>query len=628
MKHIEPITITTKLTFLLFLLLTCLGVKADIEAFSIEDPSGTKTLETIISSAEWVPHRTLNFNFGYSSSAFWLRLPDELFYNKLNIIDLQFPNLDHVTFYVVDAHGNVKDKQVSGDRIPYDMRATTTSEIIFLVDRVDPGDQIYIRIQTDGSVQASLRIVSEREYLADSHLPKILAFVYGMICITIAFQIVLYFAYRDVGYLYYVTMIASLGLFLATIYRSYQPYIFSGSPEFHHTMIPLFMASSFYFSILFMRHSFKFFQLRTFDKQFNLLLPVPIIIVITSLLTDYQTSIIISFIAIGLIASIILLYASSLIPHARNAGYHLTGILYFYAWLAFILGAVTQVGSELGYVESPLARHGLLFGCVVLIIILAIALSQTLMHEHILHLKMQKQLLKTQTQLFQAEKMKSVARYSSGLIHEIKNPLNWIKASLMYVQKRIDDEQLLLRLQRGLDGITNISRILDGLNWFAYSKPLDKNLTLNLKHCLSSSLNLAAGESEVVTIVNAVPDDIVITGSEVHLAQVFTNLLTNSLKALKGRKSPMIRISCHAVVRDQINMMCVKWEDNGIGMSEDTLKQVFEPFYTHNTIGEGLGLGTSIMLQIIQQHEGHIDVQSEVGQGTVFKIYLKSIAIQ
>jgi signal transduction histidine kinase len=99
--------------------------------------------------------------------------------------------------------------------------------------------------------------------------------------------------------------------------------------------------------------------------------------------------------------------------------------------------------------------------------------------------------------------------------------------------------------------------------------------------------------------------------------QVFLNLITNAAEALdRGRGKIIIRTRKHG------NGVAVDIEDNGSGIPKDVLPKIFDPFFTTKDIGKGTGLGLSISYKIIKQHGGHIDVESNPGQGTRFTVYL------
>jgi hypothetical protein len=107
------------------------------------------------------------------------------------------------------------------------------------------------------------------------------------------------------------------------------------------------------------------------------------------------------------------------------------------------------------------------------------------------------------------------------------------------------------------------------------------------------------------------------------LNQVFLNLISNSIYAIndkfKGQEGGLIKIG----IEEDYEKVVLQFEDNGIGMKEEIQRKIFEPFYTTKPVGQGTGLGMSIVFQIIELHKGRIDVKSKLGEGTIFKLILQ-----
>jgi signal transduction histidine kinase len=104
--------------------------------------------------------------------------------------------------------------------------------------------------------------------------------------------------------------------------------------------------------------------------------------------------------------------------------------------------------------------------------------------------------------------------------------------------------------------------------------------------------------------------------SATQLGQVFVNLLVNAAHAIEGRGTITLRTGC---AQDSVWIEIV---DTGMGMSAETQKRIFEPFYTTKPVGQGTGLGLSISWDIVERHGGSLEVQSSLGQGTCFRITL------
>ncbi|WP_445244763.1 sensor histidine kinase [Microcoleus sp. OTE_8_concoct_300] len=267
----------------------------------------------------------------------------------------------------------------------------------------------------------------------------------------------------------------------------------------------------------------------------------------------------------------------------------------------------------------------------------------------------------TQSQLIQTEKMSSLGQMVAGIAHEINNPVNFISGNIDYANKyiqeladlvtlyqeyypnppdaileRIEDIELeflredlpktLSSMKMGADRIheivvsmRNFSRSDDGnMKSADIHEGIDSTLVI-LNHRLKQGI-------QVIKQYGKLPE---VECSLAQLNQVFMNVIGNAIDALeevkKGDKgySPTIWIST-AVTAD--NTVTVKIRDNGPGIAAGCAQQIFEPFFTTKSIGKGTGLGLAISYQIVAKHQGKIEVNSQIGQGTEFVITLPVVA--
>ena len=132
-------------------------------------------------------------------------------------------------------------------------------------------------------------------------------------------------------------------------------------------------------------------------------------------------------------------------------------------------------------------------------------------------------------------------------------------------------------------------------------------------------------------------ESIEILGNEIEMQQVFINLFNNAFHAMEGiekgqlecRISNTIFKEKHQGLVNKLNSISfvgIYVRDNGMGMTEQVLNRIFEPFYTTKSVGNGTGLGLSVVHGIIKNHKGELYVESELGKGTTFYIYLPTIS--
>lgn len=275
------------------------------------------------------------------------------------------------------------------------------------------------------------------------------------------------------------------------------------------------------------------------------------------------------------------------------------------------------------------------------------------------------QLKQTQSQLIQTEKMSTLGQLLAGVAHEINNPVTSISNNLphliQYVQgllellaiydqtlgeetpeiiaKKAEIEfdyiqedlpQIMSAMTAGSERIReialslrNFSRMDEGKKKFAdIHKGIDSSLLI-LHHRLKAKGDRP--EIQIIKNYSKLPQVKCALG---QLSQVFINLIGNSIDALEQRikendpdvPAPTICI-CTEVVDE--NWVRIRIADNGQGISEESLCQLFEPFYTTKPLGKGTGLGLSISKQIItEKHGGKIECHSKLGQGAEFLIEL------
>lgn len=238
----------------------------------------------------------------------------------------------------------------------------------------------------------------------------------------------------------------------------------------------------------------------------------------------------------------------------------------------------------------------------------------------------------TETQLVQSEKVVSLGRLSAGIIHEINNPLNFAATGLYVLQKQgerlaKEDPQEFTEVLRDIeDGVTRVKNIVADLRTFSHPDAEQRDM-VPLGDVIASALRLLSAEwKEKVQIEQAVPPDLMCHANKNKLTQVFVNLISNALDALKtkpaGPEPPIIRISGHR----EDGKIIVTVRDNGEGIDPQNLAKIFDPFFTTREVGKGMGMGLSICYRIIQELHGNIFAASERGKFCEFTIELPAAA--
>lgn len=243
-----------------------------------------------------------------------------------------------------------------------------------------------------------------------------------------------------------------------------------------------------------------------------------------------------------------------------------------------------------------------------------------------LHEAMEK-LRRAQDNLVRSEKLASMGRLVAGIAHEINNPVNAVINSLGPLDdavKRIaageggspiaiakEAEEILAVVQRGA---TRTKAIVQALHGYARGDDSVQR-EVNLARSVDETLGLLQHRLRHVKVVKDVEPKARILGFPGQIDQVLMNLLTNAAQAI-GDKGGTISVTAH----NQDACVLVTVSDDGPGIPGDVLPRIFDPFFTTKDVGEGSGLGLSIVHGIIERHGGRIDVESQPGQGTKFSI--------
>ena len=239
-------------------------------------------------------------------------------------------------------------------------------------------------------------------------------------------------------------------------------------------------------------------------------------------------------------------------------------------------------------------------------------------------------------QLRQAQKMEAIGTLAGGIAHDFNNILTAIMgyANLLEMNMRGDDP-LRMHVEQILKASVRASDLTNSLLTFSRKqvmnpKPVNLNEIINK---VDKFLTRLIGE-DIEFKTSLTEKELIVMADSGQIEQVLMNLATNARDAMHS--GGRLTISSELVELDEKYMQLhgnglpgryavVSATDTGSGMDEETKKRIFEPFFTTKEKGRGTGLGLAIVYGIIKQHNGHIEVYSEPGHGTIFRIYLPLI---
>jgi two-component system NtrC family sensor kinase len=235
--------------------------------------------------------------------------------------------------------------------------------------------------------------------------------------------------------------------------------------------------------------------------------------------------------------------------------------------------------------------------------------------------RMVQELEKRQDQLLQAKKLSSLGVLTSGVAHQLNNPLNNISTSCQILLEELDSKDLVFFKKM----LTNVEQEVDrardivkGLLEFARAKDFTLKAT-PLKGVVDRTLRLISSQVPTdIEIVEQVPEDLVLQLDAQRIQEALLNLIMNGIQAIDNKPG---QIKVEAEVDQAHQQAIITVADTGAGISKKDLGRIFDPFFTTKDVA-GTGLGLSIVYGIVQKHQGTITAESSEGAGTQFIIRL------
>ena len=231
------------------------------------------------------------------------------------------------------------------------------------------------------------------------------------------------------------------------------------------------------------------------------------------------------------------------------------------------------------------------------------------------------QLDERQEQLIEARKLVSIGTLTSGIAHELNNPLNNVSLTADTLLEELDElpgEEVREMLGDIINETGRASEVVRNL--LDFSRDEERPLTrLGMANVIRQTLKLVGNQLALngIRVETDLPDGLPDVRGDMHyLQQVFINLFLNADQAME--RGGTLRVAARA----DDERLCVDVADTGCGMDKDTVGRIFDPFFTTKPVGKGTGLGLSIIYGILKKHGGAIDVHSEEGKGTTFTVCL------
>jgi signal transduction histidine kinase/CheY-like chemotaxis protein len=603
-----------------------------------EDAAGQATIADVRAQAaagHFKTHDKATLNAGYSRSVFWLKI--DLQYRPSNpdaqrtwLLELAYPPLDHLDLYLPDAVGNYQLIRRTGDALPFASREIRQNNYLFNLDfKPDQTQTVYLRLQSEGSIQAPVTLWSSTAYLEEQPVRLyILGLIYGVLLGMVVYNLFIFLSVRDTSYLYYIFYIASFGLYQLSVNGAAVEYFWPNNPWWANAATPFFIGCAGLFGSQFARSFLQTAQhSRWLDRLLLGLIVFGALVVGLSLMTSYALALRLAT-ALALIFTVVI-FAAGIFAWVRG----LRVARYFIiAWSAFLLGGIVNTLMVLGYLPNVfLTMYASQIGSAIEVALLSLALADRInaMREQQAQILVDagQKLEVLNQQLARSNKLKD--EFLATLTHELRTPMNGVIGSLELMQTVEMDPELEQYQQTAAGSARDMMRMVNGILTLtelqagklkAYSDTFSlRGVVETLRTQFESN---ASGKSLdfKVEVTPGLPDRLI--GDSAKLAQCLECLLDNAIKFTRVG-GVALRVT-GKTLEDGHLALSFAVIDTGIGftdLGEATMYQRF--FQLDGSMTReygGLGVGLAICRQLVELLGGRLTHRSEPGRGSRFQL--------
>ncbi len=223
-----------------------------------------------------------------------------------------------------------------------------------------------------------------------------------------------------------------------------------------------------------------------------------------------------------------------------------------------------------------------------------------------------------ESQLRQTERLAELGTLAAGMAHEIGTPMNVILGRAEYLMRKTSEESTKKELTTIVAQVERITKIMHQLLSFARQKPIERRLlALSLVvHEIVDVLQERLEKNRIRLEMDLQPNCPTVLADRDRMGQVLLNLIVNAIQAMSVEGTLSLTLRC----RNDHVLLSVS--DTGCGIPPDHVPKLFTPFFSTKEVGEGTGLGLTVVHGIIEEHQGFITVESEPGRGATFHIHL------
>ncbi len=642
----------------------------------LEDKDGSLTFDAVSEpgmESRFVANTRRVPGFGFSSSVYWARF--QLDYqdtqNDAWFLEFAYPPMQWIDVYTVTERFEVSHQR-GGSGVRFDERPFGHHSHLFKL-RLNPGDKLTVFVRVAGESSKTLPLVMRRSdafaAFASTEL-LIMGIYFGTIVGLILYNLFIFTSVREPAYVWYIMFLTGFAVMALTTQGLAAQYLWPEHPHWTMHALPLLIASTIMFACLFAIHFIDTASLSGGIHRVMLVatwLCVPVALI--SVTTSYHVGILVA--ACLVVTYPVLLLVVGVFAVLKG---NVSARYYLLAWVFVLVGSCATGLRAFDLVPpSVWTDYGAYIGSGAEAVLLSMALAARLRwlrdekdtaQQCLLDTLRQQsdlledqvaarthELIKTQRELVNKDRLASMGVLTAGVVNEILSPNNFIKAGATNITAGLDDfEQALpgrdmpddlrqdlsarlaaisAQIRLVEDGSRRITSIIDGLKTVSQLHQAEQqecDIMVGLENAVAM-LQPVYGEAVDFHVEISARPRILCWPEE--LAQVFMSVLNNACQAVLDRQRQkndgrpgQVRVMAMQKGRD----LWISIEDDGIGMTSDIEERAFDPFFTTREVGMGAGLGLTLSREIVLKHSGKLLLMSEPGAGTVVRIILPVVS--
>lgn len=605
--------------------------------YVFEDVRGDASIDDIASPAvqgSFRLHDKPVLNAGYSRSVFWLRLdlhylPQQAQGPRNWLLELAYPPLDHLELYLPDEAGGFTLAQRTGDSLPFDTRQIRQHNYLFELN-LEPNQnkRIYLRLESQGSIQAPLTLWAPNAYLEEQPARiYVLGIIYGVLLVMLVYNLFIFLSVRDTSYLYYILYIASFGLYQVSVNGAGIEYFWPNNPWWANAATPFLIGSAALFGCQFARSFLHTGEHSPWvDRLLLLLMACGAVVMVLALCVSYATALRLAT-YLALLFTVVIFAAGILawLRGMRVARY------FIFAWTAFLIGGIVNTLMVLGYLPNVfLTMYASQIGSALEVGLLSLALADrinAMKEERTRILQEAGRKLETLNQEL-ADSNRFKDEFLATVTHELRTPMNGVIGSLELMQTVKMDIELEQYQKTAAASARDMMRMVNdilALTELQAGKLYPRRETFSLRGLFDGLRAQYAprAEDKGLTFALELDDNLpdTLEGDAAKLAQAMGYLLDNAIK-FTSQGGVSLQVGRVGSVGSNLPLSVVV-SDTGIGFApvDGDLYQRFHQLDGSMTRKYGgLGIGLAICRQLVYLLGGVLSHESQPGQGSRFRL--------